>query len=35
VVAKEKEKYEEGLQKKERVREHIRKLQEAGGKGNG
>ena len=35
VVAKEKEKYDECLQKKERIREHIRKFQEAGGKANG
>ncbi len=32
VVSKEKEKYDECLRKVERVREHIRKLQEAGGK---
>ncbi len=35
VIAKEKEKYEECLRKKERIEEHIKKLYEAGGKGNG
>ncbi len=34
VIAKEKEKYEECLRKKERIEEHIRKLYEAGGKGD-
>jgi len=32
VIAKEKEKYEECLRKKERIQEHVKKLYEAGGK---
>ncbi|MDA8434164.1 MAG: valine--tRNA ligase [Nitrospiraceae bacterium] len=35
IIAKEKEKYEEGLKKRERIEEHVRKLREAGGKDDG
>jgi valyl-tRNA synthetase len=35
IIAKEKEKYEECLRKKGRIEEHIQKLYEAGGKGDG